>query len=181
MKHSYATGNEQEEWRPVVGYEGRYEVSSLGHVRSLGVRGKVLGTDPVKGGYLRVSLSRDSHGRKYLVHCLVAAAFIGLCPDGYEVNHKDRKAANNRADNLEYLTPTQNVHHSFASGERRPACGERHGNARLSDAEATAIRAAYAAGGVTRKAIARAHGISTTMVGRLLNGRTYRTQEASGA
>lgn len=168
-----STGPQEERWRAVVGYEGRYEVSSVGRVRSLGVRGKMLATDPVKGGYLRVNLSRDSHDRKYLVHCLVAAAFIGPCPDGHEVNHKDRKTGNNRADNLEYLTPTQNVRHSFAVGERHPARGERNANARLSDSTAAAIRSAFAVGGVTKASLARTYGVSTTLIGRLLNGRTY--------
>lgn len=104
-------------WRPVVGYEGLYEVSDKGRVRSLfSKRGKVL--SPAKSmGYPYVNLSRDGRPRFARIHVLVAAAFIGECPDGHEVNHKDSDRTNNNVSNLEYVTHAQNVLHAVASGK----------------------------------------------------------------
>lgn len=103
-----------EEWRPVPGYDGRYEASSYGRLR----RVKGRGASPISprllnaqsnNGYLRVVVQRD--GKRYSpgAHILVAAAFWGECPPGLEVNHKDADRANNRPENLEYVTHYQNV------------------------------------------------------------------------
>ncbi len=107
-----------EKWRPVVGYEGLYEVSNLGRVRgldrldSLGreVKGCIrkLGTD--KDGYKQVCLTKDRKQKLCKVHRLVSVAFIGD-PEGMQVNHIDEDKTNNRVDNLEYVTAMQNTHH----------------------------------------------------------------------
>lgn len=97
----------QEEWRDISGYEGRYQVSNLGRVKSLPgkSRGKSFGNKVLvqfegKYGYAIVNLSRKSH----LVHRLVAKAFIDN-PNNYRcVNHKDENKKNNTVDNLEWCT-----------------------------------------------------------------------------
>src|SRR3972149_1183846 len=95
-----------EEWRPVVGWEGWYEVSNLGRVRRIKEaagtrRGHILrwavgGKPP----YPRVFLCREGKVLTKRVHRLVAEAFLGPCPEGQEVNHKDGDKANPRASNL---------------------------------------------------------------------------------
>lgn len=101
-----------ETWLPVVGYEGRHEVSSLGNVRSLPSRGgcqpgRILRPGVQSKGYLCVSLydgSRPKKPRSYCVHDLVAWAFIGPKPPGLTVDHIDRNQVNNAAGNLRYAT-----------------------------------------------------------------------------
>ena len=121
-----------EVWKPVTGYEGHYEISSKGRVRSVPrtrkrsdgqnhtAKGGVLKQSQDKKGYLNVSLllggkkSRKTHK----VHRLVASAFI---PNEYgfpQVNHKDNDKGNNVAENLEWVTQTQNMAHSLNSGTR---------------------------------------------------------------
>jgi hypothetical protein len=112
-----------ENWKPVVGFEGHYEVSDHGRVRRAcagkGTRiGRVLKTPPDTDGYPRVRLSRNGIQLDINVHILVAAAFIGPCPEGKEVNHKNLNRANNRAGNLEYSTHQENIQHSYAYRKR---------------------------------------------------------------
>jgi hypothetical protein len=104
-----------EEWRPVVGAEGSYEVSSLGRVRSVPrqagkryISSTVLATRAGKSGYRRVNMSVGGEHRTRMVHQLVAEAFHGTCPAGMVVDHIDRDKFNNRADNLRYLPFLEN-------------------------------------------------------------------------
>ena len=106
-------GNLFEEWKAISNYEGFYEVSSLGRVRSLPRNGTVkriniLTRQLNKRGYPRIQLSKTGLQKTLLVHRLVAQAFLGPCAEGYEVNHKDFDRANNTLSNLEYLTHQQN-------------------------------------------------------------------------
>ncbi|UCR74409.1 HNH endonuclease [Mycobacterium phage Ritam007] len=107
-----------EAWLPVVGYEGLYEVSDGGRVRSLDrqiecdgrgrryMRGRVLSQSVMPNGYLKVGLP----GGNALVHRLVLTAFVGACPDGMEGCHNDGDRSNNRLDNLRWDSRTENNH-----------------------------------------------------------------------
>lgn len=94
-----------EEWRPVVGFEGIYEVSSCGRIRRVAnghgaVAGRMLSPNPNKKGYLRACLCRDGKAKQGRVHTLVAEAFIGPRPEGCEVDHIDGNRQNNAFSNL---------------------------------------------------------------------------------
>lgn len=104
-----------EEWRPVVGFEGFYEVSSEGRVRSFrrGANGRLLRPGISSNDYPTVALGR---GNSRTVHSLVAAAFIGPCPEGEEVRHHDNDRRNPRATNLRYGTRAQNIADAQAAG-----------------------------------------------------------------
>lgn len=99
-----------EEWRPIEGYEGLYEVSSLGRVRSLDRydssnhfrRGKILKLQTDGRGYLMVVLSSNNKAKMYLVHRMVAIAFIPNPDNLPEVNHRDENPSNDNVDNLEW-------------------------------------------------------------------------------
>lgn len=101
-----------ENWRPVPGDEGRYEVSDLGRVRNART-GRVLRAGRSSSGYLTVCLGRD---RSRAVHGLVARAFLGEPPAGHEVMHLDEDRTNPRLDNLRYGTRTENILHAVRSG-----------------------------------------------------------------
>ena len=114
----------EEVWRPVVGYEGLYEVSSLGNVRSLpNNRHKepLLLTQAVHWkGYLRVALRKKGERKYKRVHRLVAEAFIPNPENKPTVNHKDGQRSNNCLDNLEWATMSENKHHSIDKLGARP-------------------------------------------------------------
>lgn len=103
---------ETETWKPVKGYEDLYEASSIGRVKSLnynhtGVE-KILKQVKDKYGYLQVFLCRNGKVKHFLVHRLVAIAFLPN-PEGFEqVNHRDEVKTNNCVSNLEWCTPKYN-------------------------------------------------------------------------
>ena len=100
-------------WLPVPDWEGLYEVSDSGHVRSVRSN-RIISTCGLK--YLEVSLWRS--GRRYYhnVHVLVARAFLGECPPGQEVRHLNDDRSDNRLVNLEYGTRSQNMHDLVRNG-----------------------------------------------------------------
>lgn len=99
---------ENEEWRPVVGYEGSYEVSSLGMVRRVGSHVRALSRH--HEGYLLVNLSVAGRSKTHRVHRLVADAFLGPSV-ARGVNHLNGVKSDNRASNLEWATDSQNARH----------------------------------------------------------------------
>ena len=117
-----------EQWKDVVGYEGYYQVSSNGNVRSVdrvvvrtdGVRqrrkGKALAKRLNDDGYVTVHLCRDGDGKRVAVHRLVALAFIPNPTGLPEVNHKDFNRTNNSIDNLEWVDHKENVQKSIDAG-----------------------------------------------------------------
>lgn len=118
-------------WRPISGYEGYYEVSNEGRIRSLGrttnqnnhggettahYKGKVLTGRADSRGYKTVHISKNGTARRLLVHRVVAEAFCNK-PDGCEmVNHIDNDPSNNRANNLEWTTPKGNMQWATKQG-----------------------------------------------------------------
>ena len=97
---------ENEVWKDVKGFEGRYQVSNLGRVK--GLKGRILKPSTFQG-YKRVNLTTGNGSYKTIsVHRLVAMAFVDGYADGLEVNHIDENHRNNRADNLEWMTHAKN-------------------------------------------------------------------------
>ena len=104
------------EWRPIPGWEGHYEVSVNGEVRSLDrvttkgqrLRGKLKAPNVMPNGYLLVGLYRGRQRSADTIHRLVMVAFQGPCPAGYEVCHRNGKRDDNRLANLYYGTRSQN-------------------------------------------------------------------------
>lgn len=108
-----------EEWRPVLGWEGRYDVSSLGRVRSVRQR-RLMTPNANAGGYLVVSLHRGGKKTNRLVHRLVADAFLPADLARPRVNHIDGGKLNNAAVNLEWCTDLENTQHAIATGLWNP-------------------------------------------------------------
>ena len=119
-----------EEWKPIKGYEGRYEVSSMGKVRS--VRRTIIqkdrsefpcnrqwggwmlkGDEKKGGGYPRVVLYKNGKRHRVLIHRLVCEAFIPNPDNKPFVNHKDGNPNNNQVSNLEWCTCKENVQHAI--------------------------------------------------------------------
>lgn len=171
----------KEEWRPVVGYEGRYEVSNLGRVRSVArnveipatwrtvayrrkERGRLLSPGKTRKGYGRVNLE----GKTFSVHRLVLEAFVGPCPDGMEGCHCDGDPSNNAIDNLRWDTRRSNWE------DRR-----KHGNAvstrKLSDGQVREIRRLVSGTGLTNIEIAERYGVHHSTVSLIRRGKVWKS------
>ena len=108
-----------EEWRDIQGYEGLYQVSNLGNIKSLFRYKKILKKSPVSSGYLSVELWKDKKNRRHLIHRLVAKAFIPNPEQLPQINHKDEDKTNNQVDNLEWCTAKYNMNYGTGNSRRR--------------------------------------------------------------
>lgn len=130
-----------ERWLPVTGYEGLYEVSDHGRVRSLDRqsvnrfatftrRGQTLRPTVKESGHLYVSLWREGEMKKAKVHRMVLEAFVGPCPEGMEACHWNDVPADNRLSNLRWATATDNKLDAVRNGThvhaRKTACKRGH-------------------------------------------------------
>ena len=161
-----------ETWKPIPGYEGRYEVSDQGRV--FRVKRYPLKNIALRRNYQRVILYLNGARHYQAVHRLVAAAFIGKCPDGYVVNHLDGNPANNCASNLEYTTQRENIRHAFRVLKRPPHHrGETTHFAKLSDNDVIQIRH-MRLNGWTYKAIAAEFNTKPANVWHICKNRTWK-------
>ena len=107
----------KEVWKDIKGYEGKYQISNLGRVKSLGnlqtKKEKLLKTN-IRNGYYTAYLYKNNEKKSLLCHRLVAEAFIPNPDNLPQVNHKDENKLNNRVDNLEWCTIKYNINYSSA-------------------------------------------------------------------
>lgn len=146
-------------WQPIfLGRGGRKHI--------LGNSWQKLATNRGRKGYYRVALCP---GRKYrFVHQLVLEAFVGPCPPGMECLHGDGNPGNNRLDNLRWGTKSDNAADAIAHGAHPNNSGERHGMAKLTEADVRAIREEYATGKVSQRAIAIRYGVCQPHIGHIV-------------
>ena len=129
-----------EQWRDVVGYEGLYQVSNMGRVKNISygdgakIRKPVLNTP----AYFSMVLYKDSKPTATRIHVLVAKAFIPNPEIKLVVNHRDGNKLNNRVDNLEWVTQSENLQHAYDTGLKKS--GHEHSRAKLTVEQVRYIR-----------------------------------------
>jgi hypothetical protein len=140
-----------EEWKPVVGYEGWYEVSDQGRVRSVErvvpngkggtkrMKAKMMTcTGRASQRYLFVSLCKNNKPQRLLVHRLVLEAFIGPCPEGMETLHGEGGSYDNRLANLCWGTKEENCRDKWLQGSMPH--GESHSRSKLTEEQVRSIK-----------------------------------------
>ncbi len=168
----------QEVWQPVPGYEGLYEVSDHGRIRSLpGERwngaawikktGCIRKTPIGAHGYPTVDLKHNGKRKTFTVHTLVLTAFIGPRPAGQECRHLNGNRADSRLCNLGWGTPAQNDddrkrHGTFTQGET-------HGNAKLTEHDVRLIKAMQG----TQASIANRFAVSKSLISMIKSGKRW--------
>lgn len=178
-----SSGIMREIWKDVQGYEGQYKVSNLGRVKSLkrklgsgrSVSEKILNSSSKKktqDGYLMVALA----GRTFRVNRLVATAFIPNPDNKPVVNHIDGNKENNKADNLEWTTISENMLHAYRCGLKTAMIGEENPNAKLTRNQVKAIRSEYVpySQQYGSNALAKKYNVSNVTITNIVNHKTYK-------
>ncbi len=173
----------KEIWKNIPGYEGRYEASNKGRVRSLLKKGHfnvpssgayhLLAIHCRPDGYLSTTLAR---GGGKLIHRLVASAFLGDIPKGKHVAHLDGCKDNNSVSNLKICSPKENEAHKEIHGKARRGSAPRGSEnkfAKLTDADVVRIRL-MGHRGVYQKDIAAEFGINQVTVSSILRRKTWK-------
>lgn len=168
-----------EVWKDVPGFEGSYEVSSYGRVKSLrrvvirenrrplSIKERILKPYPDHGGYYSVSLLRQGKIFHEKVHRLVAKVFIGVKPSGLEIAHNDGNKSNNAAQNLRYTTSKDNVADLKRHGVAK--YGDRHPRAKLNSSQVAEIRASD----LSQRKLAEKYGVSRRNIRSIKSGESW--------
>lgn len=179
----------EEIWKPVEGWCDRYEVSNTGRVRTVALMSnsgdgkltklkeyRIRNVSDDGAGYMRVGLCLGhSVSRLIGVHRLVALAFLGPCPfRGAVVNHKNNIRADNRVENLEWVSHQGNRQHAVECG--RAAVGERHGSAKLTVDKVIDIKKLK--GKFSGRQIAKSFGIHYSTVSAIFRGRLWASKHS---
>lgn len=177
-------------WQDVTGYEGLYQVSNLGRVYSLErkktrQRGSIVEVMTFKpfmkkqqtktDGYLTTGLT-DQTGKKKTVsvHRLVALMFIENPENKPEVNHKNGNKTDNKVNNLEWNTPTENSQHAYDTGLKKGAKGETNNKSVLTETDVLEIRKLYKLGGETQLTLCNKFKVSKSTIKHILKRRTWK-------
>lgn len=171
----------EEIWKDIEGYEGSYQVSNTGLVRSLDrrrtdgvlIHGRMLAQSADQDGYLVLGLSLDGKSKTVKVHRLVAKAFIDNPDNLPEVNHIDEDKTNNNVDNLEWCTNAYNLTYGH-----RLECvrGERAPHSKLTAEQVDEIRRTYIKGDLKfgQSALGKKYGVSHPAIACIVKNKTWR-------
>lgn len=174
-----------EEWKNVKGFEGLYQVSNLGRVKALakewysGNRNSLRKKEEIllkpcsnTRGYLAVTLSKNSKHKMFRVNRLIAQHFLPNPENKPEVNHINGIKTDNRVENLEFCTRSNNMKHAFNTGLKISVKGEKHGQSKLTDAQILEIRALK--GKLFQREIAEIYGVSKTLISNVHSRKTWK-------
>jgi hypothetical protein len=162
-------------WKSIKGYEGIYEISNYGRVSSLPrkylPKGKILDYGVNNIGYPRVNLCKNGKVKPYLVHRIIAKAFIPNPNNKPQINHINGIKTDNRLENLEWTTQSENVIHAYKIG----LCtnkGETHYLSKLTENDVLQIRKLK--GSMLQKDIAKKYNVKISCISSILNYRTWK-------
>ncbi|WP_110931075.1 NUMOD4 domain-containing protein [Paenibacillus bouchesdurhonensis] len=176
-------------WKDAPGYEGYYQVSNTGKVRSLDrtvldkngrsmqYKGVLLTPQYNEFGYQKVVLMKGGRGKSFKIHQLVALAFIKN-EDGHQcVNHKNGDKTNNNVQNLEWCSFSYNIQHAYDTGLKAPyeRYGEKNPKAKLTNEEVEEIRSLHKRNGgpFGTMYFSRVYGVHKDTITNLIKGKTY--------
>lgn len=139
--------NDNEIWKDIIGYEGLYQISNLGNIKTFNWRntGKtaILKLCKNKNGYLGTALTKNGKLKSVEIHRLLALHFLPNTENKKQVNHINGIKADNNISNLEWLTQKENIQHAFKTGLNKGLKGEKNGRCKLTNIQVIKIRQKY--------------------------------------
>ena len=163
-------------WKDVEGYEGIYQISNKGRIKSFHYgRAHLMRGGGGKSGYRTVVLNKDGRSRTKLLHVLIAKTFIPNPEKKPFVNHKDGDKLNNCVENLEWVTAKENTRHAIENGLIKRNYGTDHQMSKFSDEDIKFIFSVFKKGdrnfGIN--ALAKKFGVNKSTIERIIKGKTY--------
>jgi predicted XRE-type DNA-binding protein len=171
-----------EEWKPIKGYDGLYEVSNNGRVRSYNKYGfkhekmdnpRIIKQKMSNAGYLRVLLSFRGVYKNHSVHRLVASVFVENLNNKKYVNHLNGIKTDNKALNLEWCTRSENQYHAYENGLQKITYGEDSPNSKLNNDIINEIRQKWETGKYSQSQIGKMFNTHQSQISRIINGKTW--------
>jgi len=180
--------NESKEiWKDIKDYEGMYQVSNLGRIKTLErivkydtppyshtVHMKIKKISKKNNGYMIVGLWKDNKGKNFHIHRLVANAFIDNPENKATVNHIDSDKTNNCVTNLEWNTQSENNKHAFKVGARKPLVGDKCTFTKTTEKEVLEMRELYATGNYSYKELATLYNLSYDGIWCIINRKRWK-------
>lgn len=171
-------------WKDIRGYEGLYQVSNKGKVKSLARivgsckrKESILSNNRLtKDGYVRIALGKDSVAKENRLHAIVAKHFIINEGNKETINHIDGNKLNNAVYNLEWSTREENMQHAYKLGLKKPKRGSSNALSKLTDSDVEYIRKSYVwqSQEFGTVALARKYGVTNVVIGKVVRGETYK-------
>ena len=152
----------------------KYEVSDEGRIRN-STTGREIKQFLGRDGYMRTQIA----GKTRLVHRVIAKAYIPEDPSKPFINHKDGNKQNNRVDNLEWCTRSENMYHAYKHELKDRPFGHKNGRCRLSEDQVAFIKENYAPGDQTygAKALAKRFGVAPQTISAINSGQNWRKRD----
>lgn len=157
-------------WKQIPGYEWKYWVSNTGLIKN---KDRVLKLD-FSNRYARVDMYENNKRIKVCVHKTVMQEFFGKCPEGLQINHKNGDRKDNSINNLEYVTPSENIKHSFALGMSKGPRSEKCWKVKLNKDLVIEIREKYATGKYLQKELAVIYGVTAGAIGPIIRKQNWK-------
>jgi len=172
-------GEETVEWKLIPSLK-RYEASNTGLIRNAKTLQILKFQNDIHGYYILTCRPEPKHQVNVRVHRAVAEAFLGKCPDGLVVNHKDGNKKNNNIENLEYITSSENNQHAYDIGlkvanmDQVIKKGDEHYNSQITEQQAIEILKFHYRTGFGCRKVAKFFGVSRGVTGNLLANRSWK-------
>lgn len=175
----------QEVWKYIEGYEGKYQVSNMGRVKSVErkvkhpkgglmiLRSRILKPASAAGGYAVVNLSKKNKAKLMYIHRAVALSFLDNPKNKQQVNHINGNKRDNSASNLEWCTPKENMKHASSSGLVKHN-GSQSVNSKLKEKDVKKIRKEYSLGNTTHQKLSEQYNVCRTLITQIINRKVWK-------
>lgn len=166
-----------EVWKPIKRYDGKYDISNFGRVRSFKTRNrkpKILKQYKEANGYMRLGVSHNAKRDHISVHREVGIYFIPNPDNKPNINHKDGNRENNHYSNIEWCTQSENIQHAYDTGLRPfDKKGEAHHNSKLTEKDVLSIKKDLKEGIKSQSDIAKDYPVDASVISNINTGKLW--------
>lgn len=170
LSHNLKENRMKEIFISIIGFDGFYQISNYGRVKSLRFnKERIIKSFIGTGGYLHTQIKNNCVMHNLSIHRLVAKHFISNPDSKPDVNHIDGNKLNNRIENLEWCTKSENIRHSFKIGTHPRKIGTSNSNVKITESQVLEIRKLYDGKGISMRELANKYGLGKSSIYRIVN------------